>query len=468
MRLSQPIRATHMKIQVSRTCACTADCAKTMWFFGSSPQASRAATSSRVCAVSARRVVRLGDGVQVDRAPDALMVVLQRDPVADRAEIVAEMRYAGRLDAGKDSLHDTELFPAPAGRGQPLASAFPRRRQHAAQEFAQIEGADELAGAEIGGHADRDQQDSPIQRSGKGRSSATQTVRSAAQSATAITRGGDQHARHPGAELRIEPELAAPRQHDPEQRHVDDGRDAGGERRPDMPERHHQGEVQHEVQHERDEADLHRHGGVAAREEAGRQHLHQHEGGQPEREGGERLRREPRALQRRNAPRTNSTVITGTATIASADRRRQGQEQRVFDRAVHRLAGGLASPERTWRDSSGSSAVPTAVPIVAERQLLHLVGVIEQRDAARRQQAGDDDVHHLVELRHAGAEQPRRHAPHQQAHLRARARGTSSGTPMPARRTAQSSMPSIATPGHADAPGEGMRRASRHRASARA
>ena len=47
-------------------------------------------------------VLRLGDGVQVDHAIEAFVVVLQAREVADRAEIVAEMEIAGRLHAGKD------------------------------------------------------------------------------------------------------------------------------------------------------------------------------------------------------------------------------------------------------------------------------------------------------------------------------------------------------------------------------
>ena len=55
------------------------------------------------------RILRLGQRVQIDDAEDALVIVLQRDPVADRAEIIAEMQIAGRLDAGKDAVHRTSL-----------------------------------------------------------------------------------------------------------------------------------------------------------------------------------------------------------------------------------------------------------------------------------------------------------------------------------------------------------------------
>src|SRR5262249_16439183 len=50
-------------------------------------------------------ILQLRQRMQIDDAEDALEIVLQRDPVADRAEIVAEMQIAGRLDAGKNSVH---------------------------------------------------------------------------------------------------------------------------------------------------------------------------------------------------------------------------------------------------------------------------------------------------------------------------------------------------------------------------
>src|SRR5207248_1993833 len=68
-------------------------------------------------------VLRLGQRVQIDNAEDAVVIVLQRDPVADRAEIIAEMQIAGRLDAGKNSVHGASgdgwrLLASRLGRGQ--------------------------------------------------------------------------------------------------------------------------------------------------------------------------------------------------------------------------------------------------------------------------------------------------------------------------------------------------------------
>ena len=49
------------------------------------------------------RVVRARQRVVVDDAVDRLVLVLQPDVVADRAEVVAEVGDAGRLDAGEDA-----------------------------------------------------------------------------------------------------------------------------------------------------------------------------------------------------------------------------------------------------------------------------------------------------------------------------------------------------------------------------
>ena len=50
------------------------------------------------------RVLRHGDGVQVDDAVDGFEIILQRHPVPDRAKIIAEMQVACRLDAREDPL----------------------------------------------------------------------------------------------------------------------------------------------------------------------------------------------------------------------------------------------------------------------------------------------------------------------------------------------------------------------------
>ena len=88
------------------------------------PQASSTAAISRVCCASCFGILPFGDRVQIDHAIDALVAVLQRDPVAQRAEVVAEMGDAGRLDAGEDALHGGQI-------------AYPGRRSKAGLSWRQ-------------------------------------------------------------------------------------------------------------------------------------------------------------------------------------------------------------------------------------------------------------------------------------------------------------------------------------------
>ena len=46
---------------------------------------------------------RLRQGVEIRQEEQALALVLHRHPLLDRAEVVAEVEVAGRLDAGDDS-----------------------------------------------------------------------------------------------------------------------------------------------------------------------------------------------------------------------------------------------------------------------------------------------------------------------------------------------------------------------------
>ena len=49
------------------------------------------------------RVELGGDGVHIDHAIEAVVIVLERDEVLKRAEIIAQMQAIGRLHAGKDA-----------------------------------------------------------------------------------------------------------------------------------------------------------------------------------------------------------------------------------------------------------------------------------------------------------------------------------------------------------------------------
>ena len=56
-----------------------------------------------IFASSSLRVLVDGDGVQVHDAVDALVVVLQPDPVLEGAQVIPDVQIAGRLDTGEDS-----------------------------------------------------------------------------------------------------------------------------------------------------------------------------------------------------------------------------------------------------------------------------------------------------------------------------------------------------------------------------
>ena len=76
------------------------------------PQATSAAAISSVAARSSAGSCGIDDRVEVGEEEQALAAgfhrVLHPHPVADRAEVVAEVEGAGRLDAGNDA-HDDGL-----------------------------------------------------------------------------------------------------------------------------------------------------------------------------------------------------------------------------------------------------------------------------------------------------------------------------------------------------------------------
>src|SRR5260221_1250603 len=69
------------------------------------------------------RVLRQCQRMQVDDAEDAVVVALQRDPVSDGAEIIAEMQIAGGLDAREDAVHGAVVIAAAAAMVKPLRGA---------------------------------------------------------------------------------------------------------------------------------------------------------------------------------------------------------------------------------------------------------------------------------------------------------------------------------------------------------
>src|ERR1700761_7476812 len=70
--------------------------------------------------------------MQIDNAEDAFVLILQRDPVADCPEIIAEMQIAGRLHAGENTVHGALLSPrSGAGQAGCRRSRLRRARQSA-------------------------------------------------------------------------------------------------------------------------------------------------------------------------------------------------------------------------------------------------------------------------------------------------------------------------------------------------
>ena len=74
-----------------------------MCFFGSMPLAMKAAVTSRVLRASSAGPPQTSTGcvmrMHVDDAIDAVVGLLQLHEVDDRAEVIAEMQIARRLDA---------------------------------------------------------------------------------------------------------------------------------------------------------------------------------------------------------------------------------------------------------------------------------------------------------------------------------------------------------------------------------
>ena len=104
MRLSQPIRAVPLRIQHSSEWAGTALCAKMIDLAGSIPLAISAAAISRTLDRALGRIHIFRQRVEVGEEVQALGLILHPHPAQDRAEQIAEMEAAGRLDARNDPL----------------------------------------------------------------------------------------------------------------------------------------------------------------------------------------------------------------------------------------------------------------------------------------------------------------------------------------------------------------------------
>ena len=103
MRSSQPTGVTQVSIQASSACAGTADCTMMAQILGidSGGQIERGDLID--FGAQLRRILVRRDGMQVHDAEDALVVVLDADPVLERAQIISDVQISGGLHAGEDS-----------------------------------------------------------------------------------------------------------------------------------------------------------------------------------------------------------------------------------------------------------------------------------------------------------------------------------------------------------------------------
>ena len=149
-----------------------------------------------------RRVDVDGQRVEVGEEEQALGLVLHPHPAQDRAEQIAEVQVAGRLDAGNDAhrrslAHSTSTFL----RGGAVAIVF------------LVHAADEPGDREIDDPADADQRAEADRRARPTRAEEHVAERRCgrAQMAAAIASGGDQLLDDAADEPARDPEMAASR-----------------------------------------------------------------------------------------------------------------------------------------------------------------------------------------------------------------------------------------------------------------
>src|SRR5690606_38170044 len=91
-----------------------------------------------------RRQIRLdelrGNRMHVDDAIDAIVMVLQRDEIADRAEIIAEMQISGGLDTRENERLETVHVTGPG-----LVEGLVSRRGQCVGAYDGWRGADQVA-----------------------------------------------------------------------------------------------------------------------------------------------------------------------------------------------------------------------------------------------------------------------------------------------------------------------------------
>lgn len=94
---------TQVNSHASSACPETEDCTTIAELSGSIPEAMNNAAVSSILRRSSEGVWGHGDGVQIDDAEDAFVIVLDLHPALQRAKIVSDVEISGRLHAGENS-----------------------------------------------------------------------------------------------------------------------------------------------------------------------------------------------------------------------------------------------------------------------------------------------------------------------------------------------------------------------------
>ena len=105
MRLSQPSLATQLRIHASSACSGAWLWTKITERSGSTPPGDDTGGDLARRPSQLRRVLGHRDRMQVDHAVDALVGILHPGPVADRAQVVAELEVSRRLNAREYPVH---------------------------------------------------------------------------------------------------------------------------------------------------------------------------------------------------------------------------------------------------------------------------------------------------------------------------------------------------------------------------
>ena len=105
IRRNSPMVAVHSSSQVSWVCSGTWLWTKMAQRSRVEPDGEEVAGGVERVAPEHRRVDLVGEGMQVDHAVEGVAVVLERHPVPERPQVVAEGEVARGGDAGQDPFH---------------------------------------------------------------------------------------------------------------------------------------------------------------------------------------------------------------------------------------------------------------------------------------------------------------------------------------------------------------------------